>query len=240
MESSLCSLLNLMNQRSSNLQYLALATSIVLIGFGIYWYGPFFHQTVADSLNAVPPTSTSTVTLSTEKVAELEQAAADYRRLREEAGVSATSSNRSALSATVIGRPPQSPYDTLILNAGLVDGVKLEQAVWWPAGVHLGEIVDVRESSSVVELVSSPDVYHPAVIADVPVRLQGRGGDGLYAETPQSQSVAVGDAVISDQYNMPVGVVTAVKNISAQNIQGIYISRYASSPTIKTVYVEKN
>lgn len=232
-----------MNQRNNQIHYVALAVSIILIGFGIYQYGPFMYQHGAQTLNISPAASTSTVTVSAEKLAELEQTAADYEALRREVSASSTATNtatakNASQSAAVIGRPPQSPYDTLVLDIGHADGVELGQAVWWPAGVHLGEIVDVREHSAVVELLSSPNVTHPAVVNNTPITVEGRGGDEMYAEIPQAQSAAVGDVVVSDRYNMPVGTVVATKDITAQNIQALYISRFVSSATIETVYVQ--
>jgi cell shape-determining protein MreC len=139
----------------------------------------------------------------------------------------------------VIARPPQSPYDTLVLNIGSEDGVRLDAGVWWPAGVYLGKVIDVRFRSAVVQLLSAPGVIHPASISATPVTTLGQGGGEFYAEVPQDRAVSVGTVIISDQYNLPLGVVAATQIISATNMQALYITRFVSAASLEYVYVEK-
>lgn len=239
-----------MNQRNKYLQYIASGILFLAIAFGIYWQGSNLHRSVA-SLEALTSQSTSTVTISAERLAELETQAATGRRLLQERqtaltdlGNGTTSSATTTINtaepheARVIGRPPQSPYDTLVLDVGNDSGVQLGAGVWWSPGVYLGEVVDVRERTAVVELISSDGVRHPVFIAGVPVLAEGRGGGELYAEIPQTVAVSVGATVTSDVYKMPVGVVAAVNTLTTTDQQALYISRFISSEIIETVYVE--
>jgi hypothetical protein len=68
--------------------------------------------------------------------------------------------------------------------------------------------------------------------------IEGRGGDELYAEVPETVDVSVGDSVISDQYEMPIGVVAAVRKLPTTSQQALYISRFISSSAIQNIYVE--
>ncbi|MEX2368807.1 MAG: rod shape-determining protein MreC [Candidatus Paceibacterota bacterium] len=231
-----------MNQQTNNLQHIAVVAGLVVVGFFVYWYGSsayqFAHEIVPSNQ------ATSTVTISAAKLAELETVARQYRTIAQMVERSATSSfllqspERPALSAQVIGRPPQSPYDTLILNIGSREGVKLGAAVWWPPGVYLGEVAEVDKHTSVVELVSAPGVQHSVFIADLPATTVGQGGDGLYAELPDNLSIPVGTAVISDVYELPIGVVAATEQLPTTNLSAVHITRFVSSAVIEHVYVE--
>ncbi len=238
-----------MNQRSRNLQYLALGVSIVLLLGAIFWRGAGFYHFFSRSLAVFSPSSTSTVTISAQHFAELETLKRENQTLRQQLTAVASTTTSLATSSllwsdsyqavSVIGRPPQSPYDTIIINQGGDHGIQKGQPVWWPAGVYLGRVMDVSPRSSVVELVSSDGVTHAGKIAETPVEVTGYGGDGLYGEIPSGISAAVGDVVFSDVYELPIGVVVAVEERNARNMQALYISRFAASPSLETVYVSQ-
>jgi cell shape-determining protein MreC len=60
--------------------------------------------------------------------------------------------------AGVLARPPESPYDTLVLSSGLDDGIALGMRVFGPGGVPIGTISQVTADFSRVTLFSSPGV----------------------------------------------------------------------------------
>jgi len=231
-----------MNQQTNNLQYIVIAASLALVGFFVYWYGTSAYQF---SFEIVPSNqTTSTVTISAAKLAELETEARQYRTIAQMVERSATSSflsqspEQPTLSAQVIGRPPHSPYDTLIINTGSRDGVKQGSAVWWPPGVYLGEVVEVERHTSLVKLVSAPGVEHQVFIGDLPATVVGQGGDSLYTELPDSEIIPIGTAVISDVYELPIGVVAATEQLPTTNLSAVHITRFVSSAIIEHVYVE--
>jgi hypothetical protein len=236
-----------MNPRNSNFQYIALFVGCISVAFGIYLYAPDIHRSFVLQFED-ERTGTSTVSVSAERFARLEQEAAIGRPLQpvRDSLISTvgTSSEITRIGSStphyagVIGRPPQSPYDTLVIDIGLSSNLELGAAAWWPPGVYLGEVVDIRQRTAVVQLVSSPSVRHSAVISGIPTMIEGRGGDELYAEVPETVDVSVGDSVISDQYEMPIGVVAAVRKLPTTSQQALYISRFISSSAIQNIYVE--
>jgi hypothetical protein len=147
--------------------------------------------------------------------------------------------DRPKIAASVIGRPPQSPYDTLLLDAGAEDGVTLGAGAWWPAGVYLGVVTKVDKQTAVVELVTAPGVNHQVTVAGIPVTTIGRGGDGFYMEVADTEVITVGAAVISDKYEMPIGVVAATEKLPTTNLQAVYATRFISSAIIENIYVQK-
>lgn len=236
-----------MNQRNNNLQYIAIGVALLTALFGIYWQGDdLFAQNY--HLENLLTSEGESVLVSSERLAELEERAALTEQIREERDVLRAqllgtstpdvSDSGARHLASVIGRPPQSPYDTFVINIGDDAGISLGSAVWWPPGVYLGEVVSVNKRSSLVELVSSADVPHPAVVEGVPVVLRGTGGDGMYAEVPASLEIPLGAAVISEQYSLPIGLVVAKSDLTTTDQQRLHVVRHVSSSVIKDVYVE--
>lgn len=229
-----------MNQRVKYLQQVIFGIGAVVVGVFIYLHGTNIYQQTAN-LFAVSDNATSTVTISAEKFAQLEATKQSQVGRADASGTTTSqlSNDKSNLLANVVGRPPQSPYDTLVIDTGRSDGVHLEAGVWWPPGVYLGEVVELDQHSSVVELLSSPGVEHSARAAGLPLTTTGRGGDAFYGEVPAENPLLVGTTVFSDEYELPIGVVAATENLPTTNLQAVYITRFVSSSVIEDVYVEQ-
>ena len=69
-------------------------------------------------------------------------------------GIAWRSRNReeSGILAGVVARPPVSPYDTLVLAAGRVDGVEVGMEAFGAVGVPVGVVSSVLEDFSRVTL----------------------------------------------------------------------------------------
>ncbi len=182
---------------------------------------------------------------SSGEVARLKATKAAYNRLRNELAVTNPDQRMATgtvpaefQEAAVIGRPPQSPYDTLIIDIGSQSDVELEAPVWWPPGVYLGEVINVRERTAVVQLVSSPSVNHQAQISEgVQAELSGQGGGAIQAEVADDVSVATGTQVISDRYGLPVGEVAAVEPVPDIGLTRLHITQLVPMSVVEYVYV---
>ena len=102
-----------------------------------------------------------------------------------------------SIIAGVIARPPQSPYDTLVLGAGSAEGVALDQEVFGEGGVPLGVVTSVLEQFSRVTLFSASGVVIDGWIGEkhLPVFIRGNGAGALGATVPRSANIVVGDTV---------------------------------------------
>lgn len=100
--------------------------------------------------------------------------------------------------AFVRARPPHTPYDTLILDAGESEGVSVGALVVSRDSVVLGTISKVSEHNAQALLFSAPDRESLVVIG--PARTEataiGRGGGNFEALIPRGVEVSVGDAVV--------------------------------------------
>ena len=115
--------------------------------------------------------------------------------------------------AGVVARPPESPYDTLVLAAGARAGVALGMEVFGNGGVPLGVISSVLADFSRATLFSSPGMNTAGWVghANVPIVISGAGAGAMQASAPRSANIAVGDVVFAPGPGMlPIGTIVRV------------------------------
>lgn len=107
-----------------------------------------------------------------------------------------------ALLAGVIVRPPAVPYDTLIIDAGHLQGVSDKALVYAGGTTVIGEVDAVYDSTSRVVLFSSPGQIYQGMLMEssvhpaIPVTVEGQGGGTLSTQVPVGSDVAAGDSVL--------------------------------------------
>ncbi len=120
--------------------------------------------------------------------------------------------------AGVVARPPEIPYDTLVLAAGARAGVALGQEVFGAGDVPIGIISTVFADFSRATLFSSPGVRIAgwAGPANMPLTITGSGAGTMSATLPRSAGVAVGDTVFGPGPGMlPIGRVIRIDGDSS-------------------------
>ena len=109
----------------------------------------------------------------------------------------------SFILATILNRPPISPYDTLIIDAGSNEGVAVGDVAAVEKNSAIGEISSVTKNSAVVSLYSTPDRETLVAIglerAAAPAR--GRGGGNFEVRLPKNVAVETGDAIVLPTLN---------------------------------------
>ena len=97
----------------------------------------------------------------------------------------------------VLARPPQSPYDTLVVGVGSKDGVVTGAIAYAAGGVPIGTVRSVAMHTATIELLSTAGRTTDAWVgADrIPLSINGVGGGAFDATLPKSVPVAVGDSV---------------------------------------------
>ena len=121
--------------------------------------------------------------------------------------------NTSGILAGVVARPPESPYDTLVLSEGKNAGVTRGMEAFGPGDVPLGVVETVLYDFSRVTLFSAPGIttYGWVGPSAIPLTIRGAGAGALDASLARSAGIAVGDTVFAPGPGMlPVGSVARI------------------------------
>jgi len=115
--------------------------------------------------------------------------------------------------AEVVLRPPESPYDTLVVSQGVRAGVTRGMQVLGAGGTPLGVIADTGADFSRVVLFTASGVRTSGWVGrdSVPILLHGAGGGAFTATLARVVDVAVGDSVyvVGSSWS-PVGTVARI------------------------------
>ena len=120
-----------------------------------------------------------------------------------------------SITAGVVARPPESPYDTLVLAAGARAGIEVGMEVFGAGGVPIGRISSVLADFSRATLFSSPGVATAGWAKDksIPLVITGSGAGTMQAFLARSAGVTVGDTIFAPGPGMlPIGTVARVES----------------------------
>ncbi len=119
--------------------------------------------------------------------------------------------------ASVIARPPQSPYDVILLDAGSREGITKDARVYLAEGPALGIITEVFTSSAKVKLFSTAGEKLDAVLerGSVPVVLEGRGAGNFRLKIPREVEVVAGDRIVTGDTEFSLLAVVEVVNVNS-------------------------
>ncbi|KKT96743.1 MAG: hypothetical protein UW97_C0003G0004 [Parcubacteria group bacterium GW2011_GWA2_45_15] len=101
--------------------------------------------------------------------------------------------------AAVLTRPPQTPYDVIIIDAGSNESLTIGSEVSLPEGPILGIISEIFPKSAKVKLFSASGEETNAVLErnNVPVTLVGSGGGNFKLTLPRDIAIEKGDRILS-------------------------------------------
>ena len=101
--------------------------------------------------------------------------------------------------ASVLTRPPQSPYDSIIIDVGSNDSISLGSEVSLSEGPILGTVSEIFPKSAKVKLFSSGGEETSAILerGNVPITLVGIGGGNFKIALPQDTPVENDDRILS-------------------------------------------
>jgi len=101
--------------------------------------------------------------------------------------------------AAVLTRPPQTPYDVIIIDAGSNESLTIGSEVSLPEGPILGIISEIFPKSAKVKLFSASGEETNAVLErnNVPVTLVGTGGGNFRMTLPREIAIEKGDRILS-------------------------------------------
>lgn len=149
--------------------------------------------------------------------------------------------NSSRIISRIISKPPESPYDTLIIDAGVGAGIKKGSKVFLSNNVLIGIIVDVTAKTSLVELFSKGDAKHNLVLerTGATYEVTGSGGENMLVLVPKEADVLWGDSFVYPGLNSAiVGNVNYIDTNSQSSFKGIYLKIPGNVFSNKWVFVE--
>ena len=227
---------------------------LVLLGAGIVWHTAL--ETAVWSL-----------------VAPLERArvgfdASDNQRLRAElASTTALVADRNALYqenlelknrlgrdtrssvilAGVLLRPPATPYDTLIVDAGLSEGVHSGDFVSAGGTARIGIVGEVYAHTSRAILFSAPGQTYDVLLRlastsqAVTVSMQGQGSGSFAGQVPAGTPVTVGDSLVFPGIASAfAGSVSSVSFDPKQSFETLYAHLPVDPLSLQFVEIEKD
>ena len=142
--------------------------------------------------------------------------------------------------AEVVLRPPSSPYDTLVIDAGGEAGIsKGDRAS--AHGFILGEVTRAEKKSSVVTLWSqSGRSFDVSIGEKFSGRAEGRGGGYFYIRAPRDTEIASGDIVIAPSLgDLLLGTVGAVSRDEKNPFADVYVISPENIRTIRFMEIVK-
>lgn len=99
--------------------------------------------------------------------------------------------------AVVLLRPPEVPYDTLLIDIGEDADIEVGDRVAGHGTLLIGKVTEVWAHSARVTLFSSPnEKYNGFLRGDIPVEVIGIGGGSLTMQVPYEAKAKVGDLVM--------------------------------------------
>ncbi|MEA2715339.1 MAG: rod shape-determining protein MreC [Candidatus Parcubacteria bacterium] len=145
--------------------------------------------------------------------------------------------------SAVLKRPPVSPYDELVIDAGADHNFNLNDNVYAPGNVLIGRISEVLGQTSKVALFSSPGEKYEVLIgtSHAPATALGRGGGQYEADLPRDVKVSKGDFVIApSRGDKPFGTVISVATDPAEPFEKILFAPPVNEYELRWVLVDNS
>ncbi|MGB2580267.1 MAG: rod shape-determining protein MreC [Minisyncoccia bacterium] len=133
------------------------------------------------------------------------------------------SSGDNRVVAKVLVGPGRSPYDTLVIDTGTENGVKVGDLVVYAGSGVIGEIIETTSFSAKIKIYSSSGEEQLVIVGaqHLPVIAYGRGMGNFEAMVPQDSAVVIGDTVVTKE-NLILGAVTFIEEEPANPFKRIF------------------
>lgn len=150
---------------------------------------------------------------------------------------------KNKIITKIVSKPPRSPYDTLIIDAGSRDGVKKDSLVYISNNVVVGKVSDVLENSSVVTLFSTGGYKQESMLerTGAVFELIGKGNANLSIELPKDTDIVWGDVFLYPSVDSSIiGNVYYIDTNSQSAFKTVFIRVPGNVFESKWLFVETN
>jgi len=146
------------------------------------------------------------------------------------------------LLSTVLARPNQTPYDTMIIDVGRNKGVEVGDEVLVFNQIAIGTIKEVYEHTAKVVMFSAPGEKINVFIGldDIPAEATGRGAGNFEISLPKQVEVFEGDIVTAPRLNIKAfGTIDHIELSPGGSFQKILIKLPININDIRWVKIVK-
>ncbi|HUD04088.1 MAG TPA: rod shape-determining protein MreC [Candidatus Paceibacterota bacterium] len=150
-------------------------------------------------------------------------------------------SPRKTVIAQVLFAPPSSPYDTLIIQAGVKDAIAVGNPVFADDGTPIGTIAEVDGAFSKVSLYSSPGTSLSVIVGKehLDASAIGEGSGNFSMKIPVADAPSVGDAVYMPQFQpTALGAVSKVSFAPSDSFATVLFSFPTNIFTLSYVTID--
>jgi cell shape-determining protein MreC len=245
---------------------LAIVTGLILLIALVMWWNPIGIRSVAQQATAPAAQVSASIdaffktvaTVFADKAAlqeQVDELESQYARLelevltddaleefREAFETTITQPAESDIQAAVYMRPPQTPFDVLIVGAGEQSGVLVGDSVF-VGPVYIGTVVEVYEKTATVRLASAAETLTQVRVAgEIDVQVSGEGNGQFIGQITINESVKQGDVVeyISEAMRVPLGRVVEVVERQSDPFREVYIKSPISLSQLDVVTIRSN
>jgi len=211
-----------------------LDTRISLIGKDLYYY--FTSRNTLEGY----------VTGLKNEVQNLQSANAELQVLKDEntklKNQMSRSESASRILATILVKPNRTPYDTIIVDAGSIEGVVAGSKVYANGNTLIGTVADVSNHTAHITLFSTPGQETDGVVvgSDITVTLTGRGGGAFEIDVPREVVLPVGNVVTNvATFSNPIAIIGSQISSERDAIKKILAKTPINIQELKWVEISK-
>jgi cell shape-determining protein MreC len=148
--------------------------------------------------------------------------------------------DQKILLGAILVKPFLSPYDTLVIDVGLSDGVTVGDQVLVNGDTFIGYVSEVYDNTSKVVLYSSPGEKTKVLIGNSDIEKEAIGlGDGNFeVETPREIDVKEGDSITIPSISTNIfGIVEKIEFKESDSFQNVLFKNPVNIAELKWVEV---
>lgn len=154
------------------------------------------------------------------------------------------SDKKSYILGSIISRPPRSPYDTMIIDAGSENGAANGMRVLVYSNIFAGYVAETFPNYSKVKLLSFPgEETGVSIISDnrnISASAIGAGGGNMEVRLPDSIKLIQESKITTEEtFPLVIGMVETIELDDNSSFQKIKFRLPVNFNEIKNVFIEK-
>lgn len=153
-----------------------------------------------------------------------------------------TLENTNKIISRILSKPPQSPYDTLVIGNGSSQGISVGDRVYLSDTVVVGTVTSVTSGTSLVTLFSSDEQKTTGenTRTGVSFEIIGKGASNLTITIPKETDILWGDTFVYPAVSPEViGSVYYIDTESQTSFKTAYLRIPANISSAKWIFVNK-